>query len=74
MRRLGQRLGLDTVSRVELLRETMPQLARWQWHTLDKEQGDNGGEDYCLDWGFKSGLRDTGLSLKGLNTAAESEF
>ena len=26
-----------------------------------------------MDWGFKSGLRDTGSSLKGLNTAAESE-
>jgi len=35
---------------------------------------DNGGEGYCLDWGFKSGLRDTGSSLKGLSTAAESEF
>ena len=35
---------------------------------------DNGSEGYCLDWGFKSGLRDTGPSLKGLNTAAESEF
>jgi len=34
----------------------MPQLARWLQHTLDKEQGDNGGEDYCLDWGFKLGL------------------
>ena len=35
---------------------------------------DNGGEGYCLDWGFKSSLRDTGPSLKGLSTAAESEF
>ena len=51
----------------------MSQLTRWQWHTLDKEQGDNGGEGYCLDWGFKSGLRDTGSSLKGLSTAVESE-
>jgi hypothetical protein len=33
---------MGTVSRVELLRETMPQLAKWQWHTLDKEQGDSG--------------------------------
>jgi hypothetical protein len=33
---------MDTTSRVELLRETMPQLARWKWHTLDKEQGTTG--------------------------------
>jgi hypothetical protein len=41
---------------------------------LSKKQEDNGGEDYCLDWEFKSGLRDTGLSLKGLSTVAKSEF
>jgi hypothetical protein len=52
----------------------MSQLARWQWHTLDKESRGQWGEDYCLDWGFKSGLRDIGSSLKGLSTAAESEF
>jgi hypothetical protein len=52
----------------------MSQLTRWQWHILSKEQGDSGGEDYCLDWGFKSGLRDTGSSLKGLSTVAKSEF
>jgi hypothetical protein len=33
---------MDTTLRVELLRETMPQLARWKWHTLDKEQGTMG--------------------------------
>jgi len=64
---------MDTTLGVELFRETMSQLARWQWHTLGKKQGDNGGEDYCLDWGFKSGLRDIELSLKGLSTAAESK-
>jgi len=30
LRWLGKRLGMDTTSRVELFRETMPQLARWQ--------------------------------------------
>jgi hypothetical protein len=42
-------------------------------HTKQGTRG-NGGEGYCLDWGFKLGLRDTGSSLKGLSTAAESEF
>ena len=40
---------------------------------IRQETRDNGGEDYCLDWGFKSGLRDTGSSLKSLCTAVESK-
>jgi hypothetical protein len=84
-RREGQRTGLllkvtqpkaryGYCIKSRVLRETMSQLARWQWHTLDKESRGQWGEDYCLDWGFKSGLRDTGSSLKGLSTVAESEF
>jgi hypothetical protein len=41
LRGLGQRPDTDTILEVELFRETMPQLARWQQHTLDKEQGDD---------------------------------
>jgi hypothetical protein len=41
-RQLGQRLGMDTMLRVELLRVTMPQLASATMAALSKEEGDNG--------------------------------
>jgi hypothetical protein len=41
-RRLGQRPGTDTMSRVEFKRGTRSQLTRWQRHTLSKEQEANG--------------------------------
>jgi len=71
--RLGQRPGTDTASRVEFKEELGLNLLGGKAHTKQGTR-DNGGEGYCLDWGFKSGLRDTGSSLKSLSTAAESEF
>jgi hypothetical protein len=72
-RRLGQRPGTDTTSRVEFKEELGLNLLGGRGTHPARNKG-LWGEGYCLDWGFKSGLRDTGLSLKGLSTAAESEF
>ena len=64
---------MDTASRVEFKEELGLNLLGGKAHAKQGTR-DNGGGGYCLDWGFKSGLRDTGSSLKGLSTAAESEF
>jgi len=62
-RQLGQRPGMDTTSEVEFKRNYVSTSQVAIAHTEQGTRG-NGGEGYCLDWGFKSGLSSKG-ELKG---------
>ena len=55
---------MDTASRVESREELGLNLRGGKSTHLGKEQGSSGGEDYCLDLEFKSGLSSKG-ELKG---------
>jgi hypothetical protein len=50
-RRLGQGPGTDTASRVEFKKELGLNLLAGEGTDFKQGTRDNGGEDYCLDWG-----------------------
>ena len=50
-RRLGQRPGTDTASRVEFKKELGLNFTSWRRHRLSKEQGDSGEKTTAWIWG-----------------------